>query len=108
MESVLDTIRILNSLFRITRILILLNFDVVQVDVDAKIGAPASLENSSSAATASNSNSPSSPASSSVKQETKQEPRNDHSSNFSSGTAANMALDANVTGISNLNPYQTR
>ena len=82
------------------RILILLNFDVVQVDVDAKIGAPTSLENSSTPTTSS----PSTPTAPIAKPE----PRNDYSSNFSSGNAANMALDANVTGISNLNPYQTR
>ncbi|KAK4519047.1 uncharacterized protein ATC70_009275 [Mucor velutinosus] len=86
------------------KILILLNFDVVQVDVDAKIGAPASLENSNSSSAAG----PSTPPVSAVKPEPKPEPRNDYNSNFSSGNAANMALDANVTGISNLNPYQTR
>ncbi|KAF1804516.1 hypothetical protein V8B55DRAFT_1499736 [Mucor lusitanicus] len=86
------------------KILILLNFDVVQVDVDSKIGTPASLENSNSPAAAS----PSTLSVSAVKPELKQEPRNDYNSNFSSGNAANMALDANVTGISNLNPYQTR
>lgn len=88
--------------------MILLNFDVVQVDVDAKIGAPVTLEGSSTS-TPSNTNSPSSTSASSVyKQEPKQEPKNNYNSNFSSGNAANMALDANVTGISNLNPYQTR
>ncbi|CEP18126.1 hypothetical protein [Parasitella parasitica] len=91
------------------KLLILLNFDVVQVDVESKIGAPVSLEGGSSSSNTSNTNSPSSAsASSPYKQEPKQEPKNEYNSTYSSNNAATRVLDANVTGISNLNPYQTR
>ncbi|KAI8639445.1 replication factor-A protein 1 [Parasitella parasitica] len=91
------------------KILILLNFEVVQVDVESKIGMPVSLEGSSSSSNPSNTNSPSSAsASSPYKQEPKPESRNDYNSTYSSHNAATRALDASATGISNLNPYQTR
>lgn len=85
----------------VCRILIVLNIDIVTTDVDSKIGAPTTLEMQAGG----NTSSPS----------TKQEPSNQssfsgpvQSSGFSSGSGANMQLEASLTPIKNLNPYQTR
>jgi replication factor A1 len=80
--------------------LIILNFDVVQVDYDSKIGTPVTFESNLTSATAQTS-----PAAA-PKQEP--QPLSYNHNNFSSGSGANMQLEANLTSIKNLNPYQTR
>ncbi|CAO3636360.1 unnamed protein product [Mucor hiemalis] len=89
------------NLLQNRKILIVLNIDIVTTDVDSKIGAPTTLEMQAGG----NASSPS----------TKQEPSNQSSlsgpvksSGFSSGSGANMQLEASLTPIKNLNPYQTR
>ncbi|KAI7906225.1 uncharacterized protein BX663DRAFT_499321 [Cokeromyces recurvatus] len=86
------------------KILIILNFDIVQTDVESKIGTPTTLEGhlpstNSSNNVASSSNHPSP----TIRQESSPSLANQ---SFNSGT--NMQLEANLTPIKNLNPYQTR
>jgi replication factor A1 len=93
------------------RILIVINLDVVVAEVDSKIGAPVTLETHVPANTGGSSatSATSSPAST-----PKTEPQSYATSNpmtsqsFSSGSGANMQLEASLTPIKNLNPYQTR
>lgn len=80
-----------------------MNFDVVQVDHDSKIGTPVTFENNLTSTTSQN-NAAAAPAP--PKQEIRQPSYNQN--NFSSGSGANMQLEANLTPIKNLNPYQTR
>ncbi|KAG2229080.1 putative replication factor-A protein 1 [Thamnidium elegans] len=76
------------------KILIVLNIEVVVSDVDAKIGAPVTLEGNATAskpAEVAQTPTPSKPASS-----------------FAPSSGANMQLEASLTSIKNLNPYQSR
>ncbi|KAI8970131.1 replication factor-A protein [Mycotypha africana] len=85
------------------KLLIILSFDIVQTDVESRIGSPTNLEeaaNRSSATTSvSNTNG------------TKPVNRPAPSANASMtpfSSSANMQLEANITPIRNLNPYQSR
>jgi replication factor A1 len=79
--------------------LIILNIDVVTADVESKIGSPVTLDNL-------NTNSPSTPKQEVSQQSSVSAPSK--STGFSSGSGANMQLEASLTPIKNLNPYQTR
>ncbi|KAI9482714.1 MAG: hypothetical protein EXX96DRAFT_555382 [Benjaminiella poitrasii] len=90
------------------KILIILNFDIVQTDVDSKIGTPTTLEghlpstNSSTSVSSSNQPSPV------IRQESSPSLGNQSPSFGFNNSGANMQLEANLTPIKNLNPYQTR
>jgi replication factor A1 len=87
------------------RILIILNFDVVQVDYDSKIGTPVTYESNLGSA---QNNSSAAAVTNPVPKQEPQQPSYNQNNNFSSGNGANMQLEANLTPIRNLNPYQTR
>ncbi|KAI8047441.1 uncharacterized protein B0P05DRAFT_642312 [Gilbertella persicaria] len=96
------------------RILVLLNFDVIQSDVESKIGSPVSLDNQAAAAataTASSTTTTATASSTTTTATTMTPTRTEsssYSSNQNSGYTTNMQLEANLTPIRNLNPYQTR
>lgn len=85
--------------------MIILNFDIVQSDVENKIGSPTSLDKTASPAS-------SSPSATPVPTKT-DAPATSQSSftsqpSFTAASGVNMQLEANITPIMNLNPYQTR
>lgn len=84
--------------------MIILNFDIVQSDVEGKIGTPTNLEGQASSANATSS--PASNPSTPTLNRTESGPTSQPS--FSSASGVNMQLEANITPIMNLNPYQTR
>ncbi|GAA5797111.1 putative replication factor-A protein 1 [Helicostylum pulchrum] len=75
------------------KILIVLNIEVVVSDVESKIGAPVTLEGNAAA---------SKPA------DVPQTPTPSKPASFASSSGANMQLEASLTSIKNLNPYQSR
>ncbi|KAI8884645.1 putative replication factor-A protein 1 [Backusella circina FSU 941] len=95
------------------KILIILNMEIVNADVDAKIGNPSTLENSTtnSSATPTASPSPAAPKPAEAAR-INSEPlftTNASSSNgFGRPSSGNMQMDAALTPIKNLNPYQNK
>lgn len=75
--------------------MIILNFDMIETDVESKVGAPTTLEG----------HAPATPKPEGTSQTSSPVPKPAAAFN-SAGT--NMQLEASLTPIKNLNPYQTR
>ncbi|KAI7896852.1 uncharacterized protein EV154DRAFT_410881, partial [Mucor mucedo] len=84
------------NLLQNRKILIVLGFDVIESDVDSKVGAPITLEGHVTPAT---------PKPEGTSQTSSPVPK--PATTFNSG-GTNMQLEASLTPIKNLNPYQTR
>ncbi|KAG2205081.1 hypothetical protein INT47_002175 [Mucor saturninus] len=84
------------NLLQNRKILIVLGFDVIESDVDSKVGAPITLEGHVTPAT---------PKAEGTSQTSSPVPK--PATTFNSG-GINMQLEASLTPIKNLNPYQTR
>lgn len=82
--------------------MIVLNFDIITTDVESKIGSPTTLEGH----VAASNSSPSTPKQDTSQQSSFSAPAK--SAGFAPGSGANMQLEASLTPIKNLNPYQTR
>lgn len=77
--------------------MIVLGFDIAESDVESKVGAPITLEGHAA---------PVAPKSEGTSQVSSPVPK--PTSAYTSGGGTNMQLEASLTPIKNLNPYQTR
>ncbi|KAI8380352.1 hypothetical protein BD560DRAFT_365748 [Blakeslea trispora] len=85
------------------KVLVVLNFDVLQSDMDTKIGSPVSIDSLPT-----NTKAPApTPAPTSNFSTTRPESSSSYG-NQAGFSSANLQLEANLTPIRNLNPYQTR
>lgn len=87
--------------------------DIVNTDVETKLGSPVSLENSSTSSSPALAAAPTTPTPSPAAAVPKSEPLFTTNSSSSNGfgrpsSSANMQMDASLTPIKNLNPYQNR